>query len=357
MLEAGVEDRNLTGIRRLMPPRALKQELPLSAAAEATVLAGRGGLRGCLRDEDSRFVVIAGPCSIHDTEAALEYGERLAKAAGPLSDALLVVMRTYFEKPRTTVGWKGLINDPHLDGRRDVVEGLRRARRLLLQLSEMGVPCASELLDPFTPQFVADLLSWASIGARTSESQTHRELASGLSMPVGFKNPTDGDLAVARNAIVSARTPHSFLGICADGASAVVSTRGNADCHLVLRGGRSGPNFDAESVGKAAGMLAQADDDAGLARPVLVDCSHGNSQKDYRRQGEVCRAVLEQLHTQRNPLLGVMLESNLAEGRQDWSPGRELERGVSLTDACIGWPETEELLGQLAEAVRSRRTP
>ena len=283
------------------------------------------------------------PRSLPDFEAALGYGERLARAAEPLADALLVVMRSYFEKPRTTVGWKGLINDPHLDGSCQVAEGLTRARRLLLGLNEMGVPCASELLDPFTPQYVADLLAWASIGARTIESQTHRELASGLSMPVGFKNGTNGNLDVARNAMLAAQHPHSFLGICADGTSAVVSTRGNPDCHLVLRGGSSGPNYDAESVARAAALAGG---------PVMVDCSHGNSQKDHRRQLPVCRAVLEQLHSGRNQLLGVMLESNLEAGRQDWSPGKELARGVSVTDACIGWEDTELLLGELAEAAR-----
>jgi 3-deoxy-7-phosphoheptulonate synthase len=354
MLEASVEDRNLTGIERLRPPSALKQELPLTQQAAETVLAGRRGIQSCLRGEDSRLVVIAGPCSIHDTETAVEYAERLAAAAEPLRDALHVVMRTYFEKPRTTVGWKGLINDPCLDESRDVSEGLARARRLLLQLNELGVPCASELLDPFTPQFVADLLAWASIGARTTESQTHRELASGLSMPVGFKNGTDGSLAVARNAIVAARHPHSFLGICADGASAVVSTRGNPDAHLVLRGGSAGPNYDAESVAHATELVSR-DCDPALRRPVLIDCSHGNSDKDHRFQARACRAVLEQVRSGRKQVLGVMLESHLLEGRQDWSPGKELQRGVSVTDACIGWEETERLLGELAEAARSSR--
>ncbi len=353
--ETRIEDRNLTGIRRLTPPRALKESLPLTTKAAATVLEGRRQLRACLRGEDMRLVVVVGPCSIHDPDAALEDGERLARTAGPLSDALRVVMRTYFEKPRTTVGWKGLINDPHLDGTRDVVGGLTAARGLLMQLNELGLPCASEVLDPFTPQFVADLLTWASIGARTAESQTHRELASGLSMPVGFKNGTDGNLDVARNAMVAARHPHTFLGICADGSSAVVSTKGNRDCHLVLRGGSAGPNFDAESVARAVAMASEGEAcDSEIRRPVLVDCSHGNSQKDHRRQAEACRAVLEQFRSGQNGLLGVMLESNLEEGRQDWSPDTRLRRGVSITDACIGWEATEELLNELAEAVRSR---
>ncbi len=351
--ETRIEDRNLTGIRRLTPPRALKERLPLTTKAAATVLESRRQLRACLRGDDPRLVVIVGPCSIHDPDAALEYGERLHRAAEPLSDALRVVMRTYFEKPRTTVGWKGLINDPHLDGTRDVVGGLATARELLMQLNEMGVPCASEVLDPFTPQFVADLLTWASIGARTAESQTHRELASGLSMPVGFKNGTDGNLEVARNAMVAARHPHTFLGICADGSSAVVSTTGNRDCHLVLRGGSAGPNYDTESVARAVAIASEGEAwDAEIQRPVLVDCSHGNSRKDHDRQAEACRAVLEQVRSGQKALLGVMLESNLEPGRQDWSPGCTLRRGVSITDACIGWEATETLLNELAEAAR-----
>jgi 3-deoxy-7-phosphoheptulonate synthase len=353
MLESSIEDRNLSGIRRLPPPRALKEALPLTTRSAATVLAARHALRACLRGEDPRLVVIVGPCSVHDPDSALEYGRRLARVAEPASDVLLVVMRTYFEKPRTTVGWKGLINDPHLDGTRDVPEGLRRARRLLLALGELGVPCASEMLDPFTPQFVADLLAWASIGARTSESQPHRELASGLSMPVGFKNGTDGSLDPACNAIVAARHPHSFLGICSDGASAVVSTRGNPDCHLVLRGGSAGPNHDAGSVARAVERVGSDAAGRPLRRPVMVDCSHGNSGKDHRRQAGVCRAVLDQVRSGQKALLGLMLESHLEAGRQDWTPGDRLERGVSITDACIGWKETEQLLGELAEGLRS----
>jgi 3-deoxy-7-phosphoheptulonate synthase len=313
------------------------------------VRAARTAVRDAIHGGDRRrLVVIAGPCSIHDPDAALEYGERLLAAAEPLRAELVVLMRTYFEKPRTTVGWKGLINDPHLDGSCDVAAGLALARQLLLRLSERGLGCASELLDPFTPQFVADLLSWASIGARTTESQTHRELASGLSMPVGFKNGTDGGLEVAHHAMIAARHPHSFLGIDADGRSAVVSTRGNPDRHLVLRGGAAGPNCDAAGIARALALVS----DQELARPVMVDCSHGNSGKDPRRQAGACRAVLDQVRCGQKAILGLMLESNLDAGSQPWSPGRALRRGVSITDACIGWSETEDLLGEIAEAVK-----
>jgi 3-deoxy-7-phosphoheptulonate synthase len=344
-----IEDRNLEGLRPLLPPRELKHRLPISERAAATVVEGRAGIRHAIHGRDpTRLVVIVGPCSVHDPDAALEYAGRLARAARPLHGELLVVMRTYFEKPRTTVGWKGLINDPRLDGSCDVAAGLELARGLLLSINELGVPCASELLDPFTPQYIADLLSWASIGARTTESQTHRELASGLSMPVGFKNGTDGGLDVAHHAMIAARHPHSFLGITSDGRSAVVSSRGNPDRVLMLRGGNRGPNHDAESVARAAALVAEED----LARPVMVDCSHGNSSKNHTRQAGVCRDVVEQVRGGRREILGVMLESNLLAGQQSWSPGRPLERGVSITDACIGWDETEDLLNEMAEAVK-----
>jgi 3-deoxy-7-phosphoheptulonate synthase len=347
-----IEDRNLTGIRPLIAPRSLRRQLPRSGAAEASVRGARAALRDCLHGRDpDRLVVIVGPCSIHDPDAALEYAERLGAVAERHADVLCVLMRTYFEKPRTTVGWKGLVNDPHLDGSRDVGEGLARARSLLLRLNELGVACASEVLDPFTPQYLADLLAWASIGARTAESQTHRELASGLSMPVGFKNATDGSLEPARNGVVAASHPHSFLGITADGAAAVVSTSGNPDCHLVLRGGSLGPNHDASSIAEAAALLEGAGLDAPPGRPVLVDCSHGNSGKDPTRQAGVVRAVLEQADAR---VLGLMLESNLETGRQDGRPGAALRRGVSITDACIGWAETEALLGEVAATLRAR---
>jgi len=344
-----LEDRNLADIRPLLSPRALKTRLPVSEEVADTVLRARQAIRDAIHGRDRRrLLVIAGPCSIHDPAAALDYAGRLAAAARPWADELIVVMRTYFEKPRTTVGWKGLVNDPHLDGSCDVPAGLELARQLLLEINGLGLPCATEVLDPFTPQFLADLLAWASIGARTIESQTHRQLASGLSMPVGFKNGTSGGLDAARNAIVAARHRHSFLGITVDGASAVVNTKGNPDRHLVLRGGESGPNYSAEDVQRAAALLAGED----LARPVLVDCSHGNSGKDHRRQAGVCREVLKQVRAGSPALLGLMIESNLEPGAQSWKPGAELRYGVSITDACLGFEETADLLAEIAEAVK-----
>jgi 3-deoxy-7-phosphoheptulonate synthase len=268
-----------------------------------------------------------------------------------LAEELVIVMRTYFEKPRTTVGWKGLINDPHLDGTRDIVLGLRRAREVLLAVSREGVPCATEALDPITPQYLSDLISWASIGARTTESQTHREMASGLSMPVGFKNGTDGSLDAAINALISAGHGHSFLGINADGHASVVKTSGNPNRHVVLRGGAR-PNYYREDVEAAVQQVARAAPE--LKRAVMVDTSHGNSSKDYRRQGTVCRDVVDQFVGGQSGLLGLLVESNLEEGRQDWIQGANLRYGTSITDACIGWTETEKLLTHVAEQVRSR---
>jgi 3-deoxy-7-phosphoheptulonate synthase len=294
--------------------------------------------------------VVVGPCSIHDPDAALEYARRLVKVAADNRNRLIVVMRTYFEKPRTTVGWKGLINDPHLDGSCDIANGLQIARRLLLEINELGLPCGGEVLDPITPQYISDLLSWASIGARTIESQTHREMASGLSMPIGFKNSTDGGLQTALHAMISARHPHTFLGISADGATAMIKTAGNPDRHVVLRGGGSGPNYGPADVARAAEMVAGE----GVARPVMVDCSHGNSSKDYTRQPIVCRAVLSELETNRGAVMGLLLESNLHPGRQDWEAGTTLRYGVSITDACIGWDDTATLLAEIAAAARTK---
>jgi 3-deoxy-7-phosphoheptulonate synthase len=351
-MEEPLEDRNLVSLSPLVSPRAVKAELPATPRAVATVRRARAQVRDLLHGRDRRrLLVVVGPCSLHDEAAALAYAERLRVLARETDDALLVVMRSYFEKPRTALGWKGLINDPHLDGSCDIPHGLRLARRILLQLGELEVPCATEILDPVTPQYLADLISWAAIGARTTESQTHRELASGLSMPVGFKNGTDGSLQAAANALVSAAHPHHFLGIDASGATAVVRTRGNADGHLVLRGGSGGPNHDPASVAKAAALAGARS----LARGVLVDCSHDNSGKDPTRQAEVCRATLAQWREGRDALLGVMLESHLHPGRQDWAGGAPLAYGVSLTDACIGFEETEGLLRELAEGVRLRR--
>jgi 3-deoxy-7-phosphoheptulonate synthase len=318
------------------------------------VARARGAIRDVLHGRDPRrLVVVVGPCSIHDPELALEYAERLRPLARELEGELVVVMRTYFEKPRTALGWKGFLNDPRLDGSCDVAEGIRRARALLLELGERGLACATELLDPITPQYLADLISWAAIGARTSESQTHREMASGLSMPVGFKNGTDGYLDAAAHALAAARQRHAFLGVDLYGRAAVVHTRGNPDGHLVLRGGRGGPNHGPEHVARAA-ALGRAQ---GIARPVMVDCSHGNSERDPRRQAEVCRAVLAQVRAGERALMGLLLESHLEEGSQPFAPGRPLARGVSITDPCIGMAETEPLLREIAAAVRAAAAP
>lgn len=345
---SSLEDRNLTAIEVLPAPAELKTRHPMSTTAARVVLRARGAIRDALHGRDrKRQVVIVGPCSLHDPDAAIEYANRLQPLAKELEDELVVVMRTYFEKPRTTVGWKGLVNDPHLDGSCRVDEGLALARRLLLEINDLGVPCATEFLDPFAPQYLADAIAWAAIGARTTESQTHREMASGLSMPVGFKNGTDGGHQVAIDAMTAAANPHSFLGVKSDGTAAVVKTAGNPDTHVVLRGGRKQTNYDAESVAKVAADVGR--------RGVLVDCSHGNSRKDPARQGEVLRDVARQVRSGSRSLLGVMIESHLEEGRQDWAPGRPLRPGVSITDACIGFEETDGLLRELAAAVRGRR--
>lgn len=330
-------------------PETLRARFPLDRRAEATVRAGRAALRDALHGADDRLVVIAGPCSIHDPEAALEYAARLRRAADALGDALVLVMRTFVEKPRTSVGWKGFANDPDLDGRCDVGRGLALSRALLRDVNALGVPCAAEILDPLTPAYLGDLFSWGGVGARTSESQVHRQLASGLPFPIGFKNGTSGDLGAAGHALHAASRPHRFVGIGADGRCAVIATEGNPDGHIVLRGGASRPNYAEAEVAEAARRAATA-----AARPVLVDCSHGNSAYDPRRQGDVCRAVLAQRRGGSRVLLGLMLESHLEEGRQD--AGRlPLRRGVSITDACIGWEETQELLEAAAEAVRATR--
>jgi 3-deoxy-7-phosphoheptulonate synthase len=345
-----IENTNLAGVEPLTPPAQVKARIPLSEPAARGVLGARRAIRDVLHGRDRRrLVVVVGPCSIHDAEAALDYAQRLRAAAARSEDALVVVMRTYFEKPRTTVGWKGLLNDPHLDGSCDVAHGIELARRILLEINGSGVPCASEALDPVTPDYLADLLAWSSIGARTAESQTHRQMASGLSMPVGFKNGTDGGLEAAGNAMLAAGQPHSFLGVSPDGRAAVVKTLGNPDRHVILRGGASGPNHGPEHVGAAAALVA----DQGIPRPVMVDCSHGNSRKDPARQVEVCRDVLAQVRAGQHALMGLMIESNLAAGAQTWKPGRELAYGVSITDACMGWEATEDLLEEVAGTVRA----
>ena len=325
----------------LVTPRQLEDELPATPAMQRVVQASRDGLSAILHGRDRRrLAMVVGPCSIHDPEAALAYAARLQKVAERTSDQLLIVMRTYFEKPRTVVGWKGLISDPHLDGSCDISQGLALARKLLLDINALGLPCATEFLDTVVPHYLADLVSWAAIGARTTESQVHRQMASGLSMPVGLKNSTDGSLQNAINAVLSARHPHAFLGINTDGLSSVVKTTGNQDCHIVLRGGAAGPNYHHADAAAAA----EAATKVGLARGVMVDCSHGNSQKDYTRQGGVLGEVVRDFAAGQRTLLGVMLESSLRPGKQTWMRGAPLAYGVSITDGCIGWDETESLL-------------
>ncbi len=332
----------------LPSPAALAQRLPRTPAAAATVERGRSALRDALHGKDPRFVVIVGPCSIHGAGDALDYARRLARLAHELGDVLTLVMRTYFEKPRSALGWKGLISDPHLDGSCDLALGVARAREILCAVNELGVPCASEILDPIVRHYIGDLLAWACIGARTSESQIHREMASGLPLPVGVKNPTSGELAPAVDALLAARSPHRHLGVGADGGFVRVETSGNPDVHLVLRGGARGPNFRPADVARAAQLVAPF----ALARPILVDCSHGNSGKDPGRQPAVLRALLAQFEAPETPLLGAMLESHLEAGRQSLVPGAAPAYGVSLTDACLGWDATEALLREAAERLR-----
>ncbi len=347
-----IEDVHVVAIEPLVTPRQLKTELPLTAAAEQTVADGRLTVKRILDREDHRMLVIVGPCSVHDPKAALEYAERLKKLAADLEDRLFIVMRTYFEKPRTTVGWKGLLNDPSLDGRCDVPEGLRQARKILVQLNEMGLPAGTELLDPIVPQYIGDLVTWASIGARTTESQTHREMASGFSMPIGFKNSTDGNPQVAVDAILSARGQHHFLGIDSDGRTGVVQTAGNPESHVILRGGQGKTNYGPVSVYETLEILEKA----GLPQRVVVDCSHANSGKRFELQPHVLRDVVRQRADGNEGLVGAMLESNLQEGHQKLgSDPSGLAYGLSITDACLGWEATEALLreahGKLAACV------
>ena len=342
-------DLHVVETRPLVPPALLHRELPISDRSTATVQQARERIKAILHGSDSRLLVIVGPCSVHDVAAAHEYAAAIAQAHESYKGALEIVMRVYFEKPRTTVGWKGLINDPHLDGSYDINTGLRVARGLLLHLAEMGLPAATELLDPVVPQYIADLISWTAIGARTTESQTHREMASGLSMPIGFKNGPDGSAITAINAMEAAARPHHFLGINGEGQAAIVTTTGNPDGHLVLRGGNRGTNYHPESVQEAAAELAKA----GLPPRVMVDCSHGNSNKDYRRQGEVAAQVAAQLRAGSGHVMGVMLESHLVAGSQKIpSDLSQLTYGQSITDACIDLATTSEVLETLAEAVR-----
>ena len=339
------DDVRIRSISELLPPIAHLYELPISEAAADLVETTRHQIAGLVHGRDQRLLVIIGPCSIHDPKAALEYAQRLLPLRKKYEKELLIVMRVYFEKPRTTVGWKGLINDPYLNGTFDINFGLRQARRLLLDLNNLGMPASTEFLDMITPQYYADLISWGAIGARTTESQVHRELASGLSCPVGFKNGTDGNLKIAIDAIGAASHPHHFLSVTKAGHSAIVHTAGNPDCHVILRGGKE-PNYSAEHVKAAAEQLAKA----GVTPKLMVDFSHANSRKDYTRQMEVARDVAAQLQNGEQNIMGIMVESHLVEGRQD----KPETYGQSITDACIGWDATEELLALMAEANRGR---
>jgi len=345
-------DLRIESFRPLLPPAILVEELPLGDKGAETVSRGRDAVGAILAGRDDRLVVVVGPCSIHDPVAAIDYARRLRRLADEHARDLAIVMRVYFEKPRTTVGWKGLINDPRLDGSFAINEGLRLARRLLVDLADLGLPAGCEFLDPISPQFIADTVSWGAIGARTTESQVHRELASGLSMPIGFKNGTDGDVQIAIDAVRAGAHPHRFLGVTEQGLGAIVATRGNPDCHVILRGGQSGPNYDAVSVDKAAAALR----DAGLPPRLMIDMSHGNSGKDHRRQPVVAKDIAAQVAQGETAIFGVMMESFLVDGRQDLVSPSSLRYGQSITDACMGWDTTVAVLDELARAVRDRRT-
>jgi 3-deoxy-7-phosphoheptulonate synthase len=344
------DDLRIKEIKELVPPSHLLREFPVSEKAAKTVYETRREIHRILHGADDRLLVIMGPCSIHDVNAAKEYAARLKETKDRLANDLLIVMRVYFEKPRTTVGWKGLINDPRLDGSFRINEGLRIARELLLDLNEMGMPVGCEFLDMITPQYIADLVAWGAIGARTTESQIHRELASGLSCPVGFKNGTDGNIRIALDAIRAAQAPHHFLSVTKGGHSAIVSTTGNEDCHIILRGGKQ-PNYDAASVDAAAKGLAES----GVPGKLMIDFSHGNSSKKFEKQVEVGRDVARQVAAGQDRIFGVMAESHLKAGRQDLIPGKELVYGQSITDGCLGWEESRGLLETLADAVSRRR--
>ena len=332
------ENLNIVEVLPITSPEKLKDLLPVSDTIIENVLNSRNAIKKILEGEDSRILMIVGPCSIHDPQAALEYAKRLKNLADEVSETVLIVMRVYFEKPRTTVGWKGLINDPELDGSHKINKGIELARRLLLEINALGLPCATETLDPITPQYLADLISWSAIGARTTESQTHREMASGLSMPVGFKNGTDGGLSVAINAMKSAVQSHHFLGINNKGLSSAIQTSGNRNVHLVLRGGSNGPNYDAVSIQKATEFLASE----GLPEAIVIDCNHANSAKDPSRQELVLRDAIHQIKNGNNSIIGIMIESNINGGNQSISSS--LQYGVSITDACLDWENTNRII-------------
>jgi 3-deoxy-7-phosphoheptulonate synthase len=344
------DDLRIKEIKELAPPAHLLREFPCDESASSTVFEARSAIHRILHGMDDRLVVVIGPCSIHDPDAALEYAKRLKAERERLKADLEIVMRVYFEKPRTTVGWKGLINDPDLDGSFRINHGLRVARELLMEINTAGLPAGCEYLDMITPQYIADFVAWGAIGARTTESQVHRELASGLSCPVGFKNGTDGNIRIAADAIKAAQQPHHFLSVTKGGHSAIVSTKGNEDCHIILRGGKQ-PNFDAASVEAACADLGKA----GLAQRLMIDASHANSQKNHQNQLAVCGNIAEQLAAGEPRIVGVMIESHLVAGRQDLLPGQPLTYGQSITDACLGWEDSVRCLNTLAEAVQKRR--
>jgi 3-deoxy-7-phosphoheptulonate synthase len=349
----GVRDQRIAKVVELAPPEKLLEELPLSPERAKAVVKAREEVVKVLHGKDTRLLVVVGPCSVHDPKAALDYAQRLGVLARDLRDRLLVVMRVYFEKPRTTTGWKGLINDPHLDGSGDVNAGLRMARKLLLEVVDLGLPVGCEFLDPITPQYIADTVAWGAIGARTAESQTHRQLGSGLSMPIGFKNRTDGNIQVAVDAVRAAAVPHAFAGIDDAGMPAILHTTGNPDGHVILRGGKGAPNFDADAVGRALAQIEAA----GLPRRLLIDASHDNSRKDPDRQASAAEAIADQVAGGNAAIVGVMLESFLVAGRQDLSGSTEAELayGQSITDACMDWDRTVSVLDRLAAAARARR--
>ncbi|MEM7594880.1 MAG: 3-deoxy-7-phosphoheptulonate synthase [Cyanobacteria bacterium P01_A01_bin.83] len=346
-------DLHVIETRPLLSPAFIKSELPLTQEVAHLVTQTRERIRNILAGKDQRVLVVVGPCSIHDVAAAQEYGEKLVKLRSQLQDQLEIVMRVYFEKPRTTVGWKGLINDPHLDNSYDINTGLRTARNLLLDLAEIGLPAATELLDPITPQYIADLICWTAIGARTTESQIHRQMASGLSMPVGYKNGTDGGFRAAINAMLTAKISHHFLGINQDGLASIVKTTGNPDGHLVLRGGAAKPNYEASDIEAAVNALKQK----AMNSRLMVDCSHGNSSKDYHKQVTVLDNIKQQIQTGSEHIVGVMIESHLVEGNQSIpKQGKPATYGQSITDACVSWSTTETMLYSLADAVASGRS-
>lgn len=350
-MKQNTDDLRIEEIKAVATPIEICEEIAITEAAAETTLHARQGIQDILHGRDDRLLVIVGPCSIHDPKAALEYGKRLKKLVDKYSDDLLIVMRVYFEKPRTTVGWKGLINDPDLDGSFKINKGLRLARQLLLDLNDAGIPAGVEFLDVITPQYVADLVSWGAIGARTTESQVHRELASGLSCPVGFKNGTDGTVQIAVDAIRAAASPHHFLSLRKEGSSAIFTTRGNDDCHVILRGGKA-PNYDQASIAEAAAQLEKA----GLSPRIMVDFSHANSNKQHKNQIQVGADFAGQVAGGDARLFGVMIESHLVEGRQDVEPGKALTYGQSITDACLGWDDTETVIAGLADAAGKRRS-